>query len=107
MATTRTKAARPTDSDPAPKGDDRNHDSDHDRDHNRDHDRGANIVLSIKLGPMVNFQIEGPNCTEITGALKGFEQLNHTVDAMFTDLAKRVYPDTGHPGQAPAGKDKS
>ena len=99
MATTRTKAARPTDSDPAPKGDDRNHD--------RDQDRGANIVLSIKLGPMVNFQIEGPNCTEITGALKGFEQLNHTVDAMFTDLAKRVYPDTGHPGQAPAGKDKS
>jgi hypothetical protein len=94
MATTKTKVKRPTDSDPAPKGDD------------RDHDRGANIVMSIRLGPMVSFQIEGRNCAEITGALKGFEQLNHTVDAMFSDLAKRVYPDTGQPGAGPTGKDK-
>ena len=95
MATTRTKAARRTEPETEPK------------DAHRDHDRGANIILSIKLGPMVSFQVEGRNCAEITGALKGFEQLNHTVDAMFSDLAKRVYPDTGHPGPAPSGKDKS
>ena len=92
MATSRTKAAKQTDPAPHPEGGE------------RDHDRGANIVLSIKLGPMVSFQIEGRNCTEITGALKGFEQLNHTVDAMFSDLAKRVYPDVEHSGPAPTGK---
>jgi hypothetical protein len=103
MATTRTKAARPKAPDLTHRDDD--HPNDHDRDHDRD--RGANIVLSIKLGPMVSFQIEGPNCTEITGALKGFEQLNHTVDAMFSDLAKRVYPDTDHAGPSPTGKEKA
>lgn len=54
---------------------------------------GASITLSIKLGPMVSFQVEGRNCAEITEALKGFEALNRTVDAMFSDLARRVYPD--------------
>lgn len=49
---------------------------------------------------MVSFQVEGRSCTEINAALRGFEQLNRTVDAMFSDLAKRVYPDLGHPGKA-------
>lgn len=73
--------------------------------HDDDHGRGANITMSIRLGPMVNFQVEGRSCTEITEALRGFEQLNHTVDAMFSDLAKRVYPDMGHSGEAADGKD--
>lgn len=63
------------------------------------HAGGANITLTIRLGPMVSFQIEGRNCTEITAALTGFEHLNRTVDAMFSDLAKRVYPDLGHGGK--------
>lgn len=61
--------------------------------HKDDHGGDANITLSIRLGPMVTFQVEGRNCTEINASLKGFEQLNRTVDAMFSDLAKRVYPD--------------
>lgn len=73
--------------------------------HDDDDGRGANIVLSIRLGSMVSFQVEGRNCVEITEALKGFEHLNRTVDAMFSDLAKRVYPDLDHPVEAPAGKD--
>lgn len=51
--------------------------------------------MSIRLGPMVNFQVEGQSCAEIANALKGFEDLNKTVDAMFSDLADRVYPDLG------------
>jgi hypothetical protein len=73
--------------------------------HHDDQGHGANITLSIRLGPMVSFQVEGRNCTEITEALKGFEHLNRTVDAMFSDLAKRVYPDLGRSGEASAGKD--
>jgi hypothetical protein len=78
---------------------------DHDGQHGDPHvdghgGNGANITLTIRLGPMVSFQIEGRNCTEITTALKGFEHLNRTVDAMFSDLAKRVYPDLGHGGKA-------
>jgi len=91
MVTTKTKPTRPT------KLDSPTHDD--------DQGRGANIILSIRLGPMVNFQVEGRNCTEITEALKGFEHLNRTVDAMFSDLAKRVYPDLGHSAEASAGKD--
>lgn len=53
-------------------------------------------MLSIRLGPLVSFQVEGRNCAQINEALKGFEHLNRTVDAMFSDLAKRVYPDLGH-----------
>lgn len=61
----------------------------------------ASITLAIRLGPMVSFQIEGRNCQEITRALRGFEQLNRTVDEMFSDLAKRVYPDLGHEKDRP------
>jgi hypothetical protein len=42
---------------------------------------------------MVKIDIQGENCSEITNALKGFEELNQTVDAMFSDLAKRVFPE--------------
>jgi hypothetical protein len=48
--------------------------------------------MSLQLGPMVKINIEGNNCPEIAEALRGFEQLNQTVDAMFSDLAKRVFP---------------
>jgi hypothetical protein len=43
---------------------------------------------------MVKINIEGSNCPEIAEALQGFEKLNSTVDAMFSDLAKRVFPET-------------
>lgn len=58
------------------------------------------INMSIRLGPMVHFEVSGENCEEIAEALKGFEVLNKTVDAMFSDLAERVYPAT----HGPAGK---
>lgn len=56
------------------------------------------INLQIRLGPMVRFEISGENCAEITEALKGFEQLNNTVESMFSDLADKVYPDLGKNG---------
>jgi hypothetical protein len=58
----------------------------------------ARINLSLQLGPMVRIDIEGENCSEITEALRGFEHLNKSVDAMFSDLAKRVFPE----GELPA-----
>jgi hypothetical protein len=58
----------------------------------------ARINLSLQLGPMVRIDIEGENCSEITEALRGFEHLNKSVDAMFSDLAKRVFPE----GEPPA-----
>lgn len=70
-------------------------------DHEGGDEGGASITLAIRLGPMVSFQIEGRNCQEITRALRGFEQLNRTVDEMFSDLAKRVYPDLGHEKERP------
>lgn len=54
-----------------------------------------NISLQIRLGPLVRFDISGQNCAEIAEALKGFEQLNKTVESMFSDLADKVYPDLG------------
>ncbi|HUO97654.1 MAG TPA: hypothetical protein VMU01_03255 [Rhizomicrobium sp.] len=57
----------------------------------------ARINLSLQLGPMVRIDIQGENCPEITEALKGFEHLNRTVDAMFSDLAQRVFPDAEQP----------
>ena len=53
----------------------------------------ASMILRIKLGPFVSFEIEGENCQEIFESLKGFEKLNERVDAMCSDLAERVYPD--------------
>jgi hypothetical protein len=50
------------------------------------------INLSIRLGPMVHFEIQGENCREIADALEGFERVNQMVDSMFSDLAQRVYP---------------
>ena len=49
--------------------------------------------MSMRIGPMVHFEIEGQSCVEIAQALEGFEKLNTTVDSMFSDLAERVYPD--------------
>ncbi len=57
----------------------------------------ARIRLSLQIGPMVRVDIEGENCPDITQALRGFEQLNQTVDSMFGDLANRVFPDTEVP----------
>jgi hypothetical protein len=51
------------------------------------------INLSIRLGPMVHFEVQGENCTQVADALTGFERLNQIVETMFSDLAERVYPD--------------
>ena len=61
------------------------------------------INLSIRLGPMVHFEVQGENCLQITEALKGFEQLNQIVETMFSDLAGRVYPDGEMSPAAPEG----
>lgn len=53
----------------------------------------ASITVSIRLGPLVHFEIEGDTCEEITAALDGFDVLNKRLDAMCSDLAVRVYPD--------------
>jgi hypothetical protein len=58
------------------------------------------IFMSLQLGPMVKIDIEGENCSEITAALRGFEQLNETVDSMFSDLARRVFPEADADGAA-------
>jgi len=60
------------------------------------------ISITLNLGPMVRFDIEGASCTEIAAALAGFEELNQTVDSMFSDLAQRVFPDG-----VPAGEEES
>lgn len=52
----------------------------------------ARMSLRIRLGPLVYFQVDGDNCTELSSALEGFEELNSRVDAMCSDLAARVYP---------------
>lgn len=62
--------------------------------------------MSLQLGPMVKIDIEGASCPEIAEALHGFEALNKTVDDMFSDLAKRVFPEAEGPAKAP-GKGRS
>lgn len=57
----------------------------------------ASMTLRIRLGPLVFFEVEGENCQEITAALDGFEELNSTVDEMFSDLAERVYAEGAYP----------
>jgi len=59
------------------------------------------INLSIRLGPMVHFEVQGENCTQVVEALRGFEELNVIVESMFSDLAGRVYPDGEVPPVAP------
>jgi hypothetical protein len=63
------------------------------------------INLSIRLGPMVHFEVQGESCTQVAEALKGFKELNEIVEEMFSDLAGRVYPDGEVPqaaGEGPA-----
>ncbi|MET0164591.1 MAG: hypothetical protein ABW318_06250 [Vicinamibacterales bacterium] len=55
---------------------------------------------------MVKIDIEGETCSEITEALRGFEELNKTVDAMFSDLARRVFPEVEPASQDATGKDR-
>ena len=62
--------------------------------------------MSIRLGPMVRFQVEGQSCGEISDALQGFEKLNLTVDEMFSDLAGRVYPDVEGESRSSGGEDR-
>jgi hypothetical protein len=66
----------------------------------------ARITMSIRLGPMVRFQVEGQSCGEISDALQGFEKLNVTVDEMFSDLAGRVYPDADGESPHPSHGDR-
>ena len=63
-----------------------------------------NIILTINIGPLVQFEIEGDTCTEITEALEGFGALNKVVDAMCSDLAERVYPEGAPQGGNFAGQ---
>lgn len=51
------------------------------------------MTLRIRLGPLVEIQVNGQNSKEIANALEGFEELNQRVDAMCSDLAERVYPE--------------
>lgn len=62
------------------------------------------INLSIRLGPMVHFDVQGESCHEIAKALEGFERLNETVDAMFSDLARRVYPEEAGAAETPGAE---
>jgi hypothetical protein len=55
----------------------------------------ARMSLRIRLGPLVYFQVDGENCADLNAALSGFDELNERVDAMCSDLAKRVYPNAG------------
>ena len=55
------------------------------------------INLTIRLGPMVHFEMQGESCKELVLALEGFDQLNSIVDSMFSDLAQRVYPGGDEP----------
>jgi hypothetical protein len=64
------------------------------------------INLTIRLGPMVHFEMQGESCKELIVALEGFDQLNSMVDSMFSDLAQRVYPDGGDDAPATGGSDK-
>lgn len=57
----------------------------------------ASIVLTIRLGPMVSFRIEGDNCGEILEALEGFAELNQRIDEMCSDLGERMYPEGVEP----------
>jgi hypothetical protein len=59
----------------------------------------ASMSLRIRLGPLVYFEVDGDSCAELASALEGFEELNSRVDAMCSDLARRVYPDAGAGGQ--------
>lgn len=51
------------------------------------------MTLRIRVGPLVEIQVNGQNSKEIANALEGFEELNKRVDAMCSDLAERVYPE--------------
>ena len=68
----------------------------------------ASMSLRIRLGPLVYVEVDGDSCAELAAALDGFEELNARVDAMCSDLARRVYPDAGAMGETherwPAGE---
>ncbi|MEI6669598.1 MAG: hypothetical protein WCP29_15730 [Acidobacteriota bacterium] len=53
----------------------------------------ASISITIRLGPLVSFEIVGENCRELSAALEGYEILNKQLDALCGDLAERVYPE--------------
>jgi hypothetical protein len=67
----------------------------------------ASMILRIKLGPFVSFEIEGANCEEIAQALKGYDKLNKQVDAMCSDLVERMYPDGLDRSQEPAQEEQT
>jgi hypothetical protein len=63
------------------------------------------ITLSVRLGPLVHFEIAGDTCEEIRQALTGFEDLNRVMESMFSDLADRVYPDIERAAEAAAQRE--
>lgn len=67
----------------------------------------ANILLKVRIGPLVYIEIEGDSCEEVTNALKGFEKLNRRIDDMCSDLADRVYPEKdGRPRSTTEAQDE-
>jgi hypothetical protein len=54
----------------------------------------ANIVFRLHIGPMVEIQIEGANCHEISEALEGYEHLNRQVEGLCSGLAENAYPES-------------
>ena len=55
----------------------------------------ANITLTIRLGPLVSFRIQGDSCKDILEALDEFDALNERLDEMCSDLGERMYPEGG------------
>jgi hypothetical protein len=51
------------------------------------------MTLKVRVGPMVYVELTGENCEEIIDALEGYADLNKKLEAMFGDLAERVYPE--------------
>jgi hypothetical protein len=53
----------------------------------------ASITITVRLGPLVSFEIVGESCRELSEALEGYEILNKQLDDLCGDLAERVYPE--------------
>lgn len=53
----------------------------------------ASIVVRVRLGPLVFFEVHGASCKEVSEALEGYEVLSQKLDSFCSDLGERIYPD--------------